>query len=145
MLVTLGLAALAAHAWYGLRNHFFDLMIYREAMRWWADGHPLYDYARPDATQGDLEFTYPPVGAFLLLPLAWLTQAQARCCRHQPPRGAQDARHTRGPDGTARQHLAARHTGRRVAEDSGKEDKALGLPAHAARGGGEHLEVLAPH
>jgi len=77
VLVALGLAALAAHAWYGLRNHFFDLMIYREAMRWWADGHPLYDYARPDATQGHLEFTYPPVGAFLLRPLAWLTQTQA--------------------------------------------------------------------
>jgi len=77
VLVALGLAALAAHLWYGLRNHFFDLMIYREAMRWWADGHPLYDYARPDATQGHLEFTYPPVGAFLLRPLAWLTQTQA--------------------------------------------------------------------
>ena len=51
----------AAHAWYRLRNHFFDLMIYRDAMRWWADGHPLYDYAQPDATQGQLEFTYPAV------------------------------------------------------------------------------------
>ena len=77
VLVALGLAALGAHAWYGLRNHFFDLMIYREAMRWWADGNPLYDYARPDATQGHLEFTYPPVGAFLLRPLAWFSQPQA--------------------------------------------------------------------
>ena len=32
VLVALGLAAFAAHAWYGLRNHFFDLMIYREAI-----------------------------------------------------------------------------------------------------------------
>jgi alpha-1,2-mannosyltransferase len=77
VLVVLALLALGGHLWYGLRNHFFDLMIYREAMLWWADGHPLYDYARPDATQGHLEFTYPPVGAFLLRPLAWLTQTQA--------------------------------------------------------------------
>jgi alpha-1,2-mannosyltransferase len=74
----LALVAVAGHAWYGLRNSFFDLMIYRDAMRWWADGHPLYEYAKPDATQGQLGFTYPPAGAILLRPLAWLTGTQAK-------------------------------------------------------------------
>lgn len=73
----LAVVAFAGHSWYGLRNHFFDLMIYRDAMRWWADGHALYDYAKPDATQGQLGFTYPPAGAILLRPLAWLTETQA--------------------------------------------------------------------
>jgi alpha-1,2-mannosyltransferase len=77
MVVVLTLVALGGHLWYGLRNHFFDLMIYRDAMLWWSDGHPLYDFAKPDATQGQLGFTYPPVGAYLLRPLAWLTTTQA--------------------------------------------------------------------
>lgn len=69
-------AAIAAHIWYGLRNSFFDLKIYREAMLWWADGNQLYDFARPDATQGQLEFTYPPFAAYLLRPVASLTVGQ---------------------------------------------------------------------
>src|SRR5262245_39153363 len=64
------------HYWYGNRHHFFDLGIYRDAMIWWQD-HPLYDFARPDATQGSLEFTYPPFGALLLAPLAWLSWGAA--------------------------------------------------------------------
>jgi alpha-1,2-mannosyltransferase len=56
-----------------LQNHFFDLMVYRSAMQWWVDGHPLYDYSQPDPTQGQLGFTYPPAGAFLLRPLAYLS------------------------------------------------------------------------
>jgi alpha-1,2-mannosyltransferase len=39
-------------------------------MRWWADGHPLYDYAQPDRVQGQLYFTYPPFTAVLMRPLA---------------------------------------------------------------------------
>jgi alpha-1,2-mannosyltransferase len=78
IVVVLTLVALGGHLWYGLRNHFFDLMIYRDAMLWWSDGHPLYDFAKPDATQGQLGFTYPPVGAYLLRPLAWLTATQAK-------------------------------------------------------------------
>jgi len=76
-LVMTTLAALALHAWYGLRNHFFDLMVYRDAMLWWDDGNFLYDFGRPDATQGRLEFTYPPFAAYLLRPLAWLTANQS--------------------------------------------------------------------
>ncbi|MCW6005593.1 DUF2029 domain-containing protein [Micromonospora sp. CPCC 205371] len=40
------------------------------AMRWWADGNPLYDYAQPDRVQGELYFTYPPFAALLLRPFA---------------------------------------------------------------------------
>ncbi len=74
IVVALAVVALAGHFWYGLRNHFFDLMVYRDAMRWWAGGHPLYDYTQPDATQGQLGFTYPPIAAVLLRPLAWLSE-----------------------------------------------------------------------
>jgi alpha-1,2-mannosyltransferase len=56
--------------WYGNRHDFYDLRIYVSAMRWWADGHPLYDYAQPDRVQGHLYFTYPPFTALLMRPLA---------------------------------------------------------------------------
>jgi alpha-1,2-mannosyltransferase len=72
VLALLLVAAAAGHLWYGLRNHFFDLSIYRDAMVWWRD-HPLYDFARPDATQGSLEFTYPPFAALLMAPLGWVS------------------------------------------------------------------------
>lgn len=53
-------------------HNFFDLRIYMSAMRWWADGNPLYDYAQPDELQGELYFTYPPFAAILLRPFAGL-------------------------------------------------------------------------
>jgi alpha-1,2-mannosyltransferase len=66
----------AAHVWYGNRHHFFDLLVYRDAMRWWDAGNPLYEYTQPDDTQGRLGFTYPPFAAYLLRPLAWMTREQ---------------------------------------------------------------------
>ncbi|WP_281892795.1 glycosyltransferase family 87 protein [Phytohabitans aurantiacus] len=65
-----GLAAAVAWFlhWYGNRHDYFDLRIYMKAMRWWADGNPLYDYAQPDRVQGELYFTYPPFAALLLRP-----------------------------------------------------------------------------
>lgn len=51
----------------GTPHNFFDLKIYMSAMRWWAAGNPLYDYAQPDRVQGVLYFTYPPFPALLLL------------------------------------------------------------------------------
>ncbi|MEU6202915.1 glycosyltransferase 87 family protein [Micromonospora musae] len=54
----------------GRVHDFFDLKIYMRAMRWWADGNPLYDYAQPDRVQGELYFTYPPFSALLLRPFA---------------------------------------------------------------------------
>jgi alpha-1,2-mannosyltransferase len=76
-LVVLAAVVVAGHVWYRNRHNFFDLRIYREAMRWWDSGHHLYDYSRPDATQGHLEFTYPPFAAYLLRPLAWLSWGQS--------------------------------------------------------------------
>jgi len=57
---------------YGNRHDYFDLKIYVSAMRWWADGHALYDYVQPDRVQGELFFTYPPFAALLLWPFAFI-------------------------------------------------------------------------
>jgi alpha-1,2-mannosyltransferase len=67
-----GAAAVACLWAYGNRHDFFDLRIYVSAMRWWADGHDLYDYVQPDRVQGALYFTYPPFTALLLRPVAYL-------------------------------------------------------------------------
>ncbi len=56
----------------GAGHNFFDLKIYMSAMRWWADGNDLYDYAQPDFLQGKLNFTYPPFAALLLFPFGFL-------------------------------------------------------------------------
>ncbi|MDG4785283.1 glycosyltransferase family 87 protein [Micromonospora sp. WMMD1102] len=53
-------------------HNFYDLKIYMSAMRWWADGNPLYDYAQADDLQGQLFFTYPPFTALLLRPFVEL-------------------------------------------------------------------------
>ncbi|MEU8298076.1 glycosyltransferase 87 family protein [Micromonospora sp. NPDC048909] len=73
-LVTLVALAAVLPALYlpGLVHDFFDLKIYMRAMRWWADGNPLYDYVQPDRVQGELYFTYPPFSALLLRPFALL-------------------------------------------------------------------------
>jgi alpha-1,2-mannosyltransferase len=73
LIVALLVVAAAAHVWYGNRHHFADLGIYRDAMIWWRGGHPLYDFVRPDPTQGSLQFTYPPFAALLLAPTAWMS------------------------------------------------------------------------
>jgi alpha-1,2-mannosyltransferase len=69
---TLTVAAALFLRWYGNKHNYFDLRIYVSAMRWWADGHPLYDYAQPDRVQGHLYFTYPPFTALVLRPFAAL-------------------------------------------------------------------------
>jgi alpha-1,2-mannosyltransferase len=66
-----------AHLWYGNRHKFYDLEIYREAVNWWRHGHDLYSFAKPDATQGELGFTYPPFGAVVLVPFAVLPKGLA--------------------------------------------------------------------
>ncbi|WP_432833468.1 glycosyltransferase 87 family protein [Dactylosporangium sp. CA-092794] len=60
------------HIWYRNRHDWFDLGIYRQAVNWWLGGHDLYDYVKPDDTQGALGFTYPPFGALVLVPFAVL-------------------------------------------------------------------------
>ena len=49
-------------------RHFFDLGVYRGAVRsWLIDGNELYDYRYQDTEYG---FTYPPFAALVLSPLA---------------------------------------------------------------------------
>ncbi|MEV8516221.1 glycosyltransferase 87 family protein [Dactylosporangium sp. NPDC051484] len=61
------------HIWYRNRHDWFDLGIYRQAVSFWLDGHDIYDYVKPDDTQGSLGFTYPPFGALVLVPFAVLS------------------------------------------------------------------------
>ncbi|MFY1668750.1 glycosyltransferase family 87 protein [Plantactinospora sp. WMMB334] len=73
-LVVVALVAAAVPLLYlaGTPHHFYDLKIYMSAMRWWAEGNPLYDYVQADSLQGELYFTYPPFTALLLRPFAAL-------------------------------------------------------------------------
>lgn len=70
--VVVALAVIIGQVWYGNRHHYYDLRIYYAAIRWWAGGHPLYDFSHPDPIQGALGFTYPPFAAVLMYPMAWL-------------------------------------------------------------------------
>jgi alpha-1,2-mannosyltransferase len=72
VLVAVAAAVVAAQWWYGNRHHFLDLRIYVNAMRWWAEGRPLYEFVQQDPVQGRLGFTYPPFAALVMLPLAAL-------------------------------------------------------------------------
>jgi alpha-1,2-mannosyltransferase len=58
----------------GVWHHTFDLQVYRGAVQWWLDGHPLYDFVRPHTEKG---FTYPPFAILVLLPLALGTETTA--------------------------------------------------------------------
>lgn len=72
LLVLFVIGVARAHWWYGNRHHYYDLGIYRQAVNWWLHGHDLYTFTKPDATQGQLGFTYPPFGAIVLVPFAVL-------------------------------------------------------------------------
>jgi alpha-1,2-mannosyltransferase len=66
------IAVIGAQVWYGNRHSYYDLRIYYDAMRWWASGHPLYEFSHLDRIQGPLGFTYPPFAAVVMYPMAWL-------------------------------------------------------------------------
>jgi alpha-1,2-mannosyltransferase len=53
---------------------FFDLHVYRGAVRWWLQGEPLYAFELDPGGKG---FTYPPFAAALLVPLTWLPAGPA--------------------------------------------------------------------
>jgi alpha-1,2-mannosyltransferase len=55
-------------------HHTFDLRVYRGAVRWWLEGHPVYDFVRPHTEKG---FTYPPFAVLVLLPVALGTETTA--------------------------------------------------------------------
>ena len=69
------LAAFAAWAFnevIGQDHHQFDLRLYYDAISFWTSGHDLYAYSQPDPVNIELGFTYPPVGALLMTPMALL-------------------------------------------------------------------------
>src|SRR6478752_5380107 len=70
------MAAFAAWAFnevIGQDHHQFDLRLYYDAINYWTSGHDLYSYSQPDPVNVELGFTYPPVGALLMTPMALLS------------------------------------------------------------------------
>ena len=61
-----------AHFAAGARYSLFDLRIYDAAVRHWAAGNDLYGYSQFDSVNGALGFTYPPLAAVLMSPMAVL-------------------------------------------------------------------------
>lgn len=59
-----------AHWHVGPHVQQFDLQIYFRAVHYWADGGSIYDYAQYDRVQISLGFTYPPLAAVLMYPMA---------------------------------------------------------------------------
>jgi len=55
-------------------HRFFDLRVYRGAVRWWLEGRPLYTFELPHTSKG---FTYPPFAVLVLLPAAVGSQTTA--------------------------------------------------------------------
>ena len=61
--------SLVQHLHHQPSHDWFDLGVYRGAVRWWLDGRPLYSFVRPHSVYG---FTYPPFAAVVMVPLAGL-------------------------------------------------------------------------
>ncbi len=70
------LAAFAAWAFgegIGQHHRQFDLRLYYDAINYWTAGHDLFSYSQPDPVNISLGFTYPPVAALLMSPMALLS------------------------------------------------------------------------
>ena len=70
------LAAFAAWAFgegIGQHHRQFDLRLYYDAINYWTAGHDLFSYSQPDPVNVSLGFTYPPVAALLMSPMALLS------------------------------------------------------------------------
>ena len=70
------LAAFAAWAFgegIGQHHRQFDLRLYYDAINYWTSGHDLFSYSQPDPVNISLGFTYPPVAALLMTPMALLS------------------------------------------------------------------------
>ncbi len=57
----------------GQHHSQFDLRLYFDAINYWQSGHDLFSYSQPDPVNVSLGFTYPPVAAVLMTPMAWLS------------------------------------------------------------------------
>lgn len=61
-----------AHTITGPHHNQFDLKIYYHAVQFWTNGNNIYDYSQPDPVNITLGFTYPPLAAVLMAPMAGL-------------------------------------------------------------------------
>ena len=59
----------------GQHHRQFDLRLYYDAINFWQSGHDLFSYSQPDAVNIRLGFTYPPLAAVLMTPMAWVSYA----------------------------------------------------------------------
>ena len=64
-----------AHTVVGPHHHQFDLAIYFRAINFWAAGNDIYDYSQFDPVNISLGYTYPPLAAVLMSPMAATTFA----------------------------------------------------------------------
>lgn len=62
-----------AHQYFGPHHDQFDLKIYYRAIKFWVAGNDIYAFAQPDPVNISLGFTYPPLAAVLMLPMAQLS------------------------------------------------------------------------
>lgn len=62
-----------AHTVTGPHHSQFDLKIYYRAITFWTDGNNIYDYSQPDRVNITLGYTYPPLTAVLMAPMAKLS------------------------------------------------------------------------
>ena len=78
VMVVLPVAVAAFASWVfgeimGQHHSQFDLRLYYDAINYWQSGHDLFSYSQPDPVNVTLGFTYPPVAALLMTPMAWLS------------------------------------------------------------------------
>ncbi len=78
VLVVLPVALAAFASWgfgevIGQHHRQFDLRLYYDAINYWQSGHDLFSYSQPDVVNVRLGFTYPPLAAVLMTPMAWLS------------------------------------------------------------------------
>jgi len=67
-----GALAVAVSYLFNPTMYRIDLEVYRAGGRAWLDGAALYANAFPTQIGSPLKFTYPPISAVLLSPLAWM-------------------------------------------------------------------------
>ncbi len=57
----------------GPHVHQFDLKVYYNAIHFWTAGNDIYNYGQWDSVQNSLGYTYPPLAAVLMWPMAKLS------------------------------------------------------------------------
>ena len=86
--VVVSAMALALGVLLGPDFDYFDFQIYHRAVTFWLDGNNIYDYWQTDPVNIRLGYTYPPVAAVLMTPMAllplkvaaWISVAATAVC-----------------------------------------------------------------